>query len=93
MIVPTYSQVHGPSYTYDPATISRYTILPPAPAPATCTCSYLLPWLPSSDAKSRISLSPLLPDPWEATMVEVQPSKLEQVRVHKLLFQEQEECS
>ena len=48
-MIPTYSEVWGPTYTWDPATATR------------------------------ISCTPLLPDPWEATMVEVRQSSMEQV--------------
>ena len=49
VVIPTYSEVWGPTYTWDPATATR------------------------------ISSTPLLPDPWEATMVEVRQSSMEQV--------------
>ena len=49
VVIPTYSDVWGPTYTWDPATATR------------------------------ISSTPLLPDPWEATMVEVRQSSMEQV--------------
>ena len=49
VVIPTYSEVWGPTYTWDPATATR------------------------------ISSSPLLPDPWEASMVAVRTSSMEQV--------------
>jgi len=48
VVIPTYSEVWGPSHTWDPATATR------------------------------ISSSPLLQDPWEASMVAVRTSSMEQ---------------